>query len=438
MSFLPSRLLLLCLAGLVPLSMWAAASAEATLLVAVAALALLGTFLWQGVFWLNPRDVEIERQLPLVLSVGERAEVLLKLRNRGSRSLAICLADGCPAQLAAGAESISTSLGPFETITLRYPILPAERGVHSFLPLHLRMRTRAGLAERCVSLKVIGEARVHPNLRNVRRYQLKARRALLRQPGARRTRLQAAQGDFERLRDFVTGDDVRHLDWKATARLGRPITRVFQMERSQTVLILVDGTRLMAGRAGDLTKMDYAVNAALMLSHVGLARGDRVGVAVFDQSLRAYLPPRAGSAQFGRVVDLLFDQQATRTLPRYREAARQIVGNNRRRSLLVWITDLMDGDQGQELLAAVKSLRNRHLSLVVAVTAPTITRLAGCVPDDPKALFGATAAGEMLAERDVLVRRLRLAGAEVVSSVPEDISDALVTQYLDLKERGRL
>jgi uncharacterized protein (DUF58 family) len=231
---------------------------------------------------------------------------------------------------------------------------------------------------------------------------------------------------------------VRHLDWKATARLHRPITRIFQAERSQTLLILVDGTRLMAGRAGELTKMDYAVNAALMLAHVGLSRGDRVGVAVFDQGLRNYLPPRSGHAQFSRVLNLLFDQQATRSFPRYREAARQLVRDNRRRSLLVWITDLVDGEQGQELVSALRSLRRRHLSLVVALTDPALAELAQHVPANPRDLFAVTAATEVLSDRDALVGRLCAEGAEIVSRVPDRIGPALVEQYLDIKQRGRL
>jgi len=383
-------------------------------------------------------DVEVRREMPLALSVGERAEISLRIRNRSKKTVLVGVADGCPVQLGPVDERLSVTLLAHEEQTIRYQVCPSERGVHSFCELNLWLRTPVGLAERSVVLDLGGEARVHPNLRDIGRYQLRARRDLLRLGGARRTRILARQGDFERLRDFVTGDDVRHLDWKATARLHRPITRIFQAERSQTLLILVDGTRLMAGRAGELTKMDYAVNAALMLAHVGLSRGDRVGVAVFDQGLRSYLPPRSGHAQFSRVLNLLFDQQATPSFPRYREAARQLVRDNRRRSLLVWITDLVDGEQGQELLSALRSLRRRHLSLVVALTDPDIARLAKHVPATRSDLFAAAAATEVLADRDALVGSLRAEGAEIVSRVPDRIGSALVEQYLDIKQRGRL
>jgi len=415
-------------------SLWPGGSLLVTSLTAT----LLGTFLWQGLRGARAEDIEVRRELPLALSVGEYGEIALLVRNRSGGPLHVQVADGCPVQLGPLDERLSAIVAANEEQRLSYRVSPSERGVHLFRELHLWFRSPAGLAERSCRFNLGGEARVHPNLRNLRRYELRARRDLLRLGGARRARLLGRQGDFERLRDFVTGDDVRHLDWKATARLRRPITRLFQTERSQTLLVLVDGTRLMAGQAGELTKMDYAVNAALMLAHVGLSRGDRVGVAVFDQGLRSYLPPRSGHAQFGRVLDLLFDQQATRSFPRYREAARQLVRDNRRRSLLVWITDLVDGEQGQELVTALRSLRRRHLSVVVALSDPALGELAQRVPVDGRDLFAATAATEMLSERDALVGRLRAEGAEIVSKVPQKIGEALVEQYLDLKQRGRL
>jgi len=408
------------------------------LLIQAVALSLLGVFFWQGLRGIRPEDVEVRRELPLALSVGERGEILLLVRNISGEPLHVRVADGCPAQLGPADEILSAVVAAHAEQRLSYQVRPSVRGAHRFRELHLWLRSTYGLAERSCRLDLGGEARVHPNLRNLRRYQLRARRDLLRLGGARRTRLLGRQGDFERLRDFVTGDDVRHLDWKATARLQRPITRLFQTERSQTLLVLVDGTRLMAGRAGELTKMDYAVNAALMLAHVGLSRGDRVGVAVFDQGLRSYLPPRSGHAQFGRVLDLLFDQQATRSFPRYREAARQLVRDNRRRSLLVWITDLVDGEQGHELVTALRSLRRRHLNLVVSLRDPVLDKLAGSVPVDGRGLFAAAAASEMLSDREALVGRLRAEGAEIVSKMPQKVGEALVEQYLDLKQRGRL
>jgi len=437
-AFLPSRRLMLAVLILVPLAVLAAPAPAVAFGVVGVTLLLVAGFAVDGLRHPGTGLLEVERELPRTLSVGEEATVLLKLRNCGEVPLLARIADGCPPSLSPDEEVLEVELPPHTWVERSYGVRPLSRGAFPFGPLQVRLKRRMGLAEHQLSLELGGEARVHPNLRNLARWELRARRDLLHLGGARRTRILGREGDFERLRDFVTGDDIRHVDWKATARLRRPITRVYQAEKAQNLLILVDATRLMAARAAGLTKLDFAVNAALMLAFVGLMRGDRVGVAVFDDSVRAYVPPQLGHAQFGRILDLLFDQQPTRSFPRYREAARAIARDHRRRSLVVWLTDLLDGEQGRELLAALRALRGRHLSLVVAMDDPDVHALADSAPVDRQALFVRVGAAELLDERAALVRRLVAEGAHVVDRRPEEVTAALVDHYLDLKLRGAL
>ncbi len=403
-----------------------------------AAAVLVFAFLLDGLRHRAERFVSVERELPRSLSVGEPAVIRLRFRNHGGVPLELSVADGCPAALGPDPEIVELTVPPHGVAYAEYDVCPTLRGVLPFGPTEVRVRRAAGLAEHHVAADLNDDARVHPNLKNLARYELRSRRDLLHTGGARRTRILGRDGDFERLRDFVAGDDIRHVDWKATARLRRPITRVYQAERAQNLLLLIDATRLMATRAAGLAKLDFAVNAALMLAFVALTRGDRVGVAVFDHGVRAYLPPQAGHAQFGRVLDLLFDQQPVRMFPRYREAARAISAHNRRRSLVVWLTDLLDGEQGQELLGALRALRRRHLSLVVAMDDPDVHALAATPPEDAKSLYTAVAAAELLDERRALIRRLLAEGAHVVDRRPEEITAAVVDRYLELKQRGAL
>ena len=435
---MPARRTLVAALGLVPLAVLCAPVPATGFAFVGGAGVLLLLFLFDGLRYRAETFLEIERELPRTLSVGERAQVRLRVRNHASVPLELTIADGCAAALGPEEETLELTVPAHGVEHVEYTVLPGARGIHPFEPLEVRIRRPRGLAEHQAAFDLAGEARVHPNLRNLARYELRARRDLLQAGGARRTRILGRDGDFERLRDFVSGDDIRHVDWKATARLRRPITRVYQAERAQNLIILIDATRLMAARAAGLAKLDFAVNAALMLSFVALTRGDRVGVAVFDHGIRSYLAPQAGSSQFGRILDLLFDQQPVRQFPRYREAARAVVAHNRRRSLVVWLTDLLDGEQGRELLGALRALRRRHLSLVVAMDDPDVHTLAATWPKDTQALFTAVAAAEILDERAALIRRLHAEGAHVVDQRPEDITAAVVDRYLELKQRGAL
>ena len=437
-AFVPAPRGLLFGAALLPVAIVAAPVPAAAWVVLLAAVGLCLVVIAQGLRHPGPDAVDVERLLPRSLSVGEVATIQLRVRNRTDRTVHLRLADGCPADLRPDAERIDLELAAFAEEIVSYSVEPTARGAFDFAPLELRLRGGLGLVEYRLRYEAPAEARVHPNLRNLARYDLRARRDLLHQGGARRTRILGRDGDFERLREFVPGDDLRHIDWRATARLRSPVTRVYQAERSQNLLILVDGTRLMAARAGDLTKMDYAVNAALMLAWVGLTRGDKVGVAVFDDGMRAYLPPQGGTRQFGRVLDLLFDQQPALRFPRYREAARVLTARNRRRSLVVWLTDLLDGEQGRELLGALRALRRRHLSLVVAMDDPDVHALADQEVTDEPALFQRAGAHELLDERSALIRKLHAEGAQVLDKRPDEITASLVDRYLELKQRGAL
>jgi len=236
----------------------------------------------------------------------------------------------------------------------------------------------------------------------------------------------------------VAGDDLRHVDWKATARLQKPITRLYRAEKAQTLMILVDGSRLMASATAGQTKMDLAVEAALHLAWAGLSRGDRVGVTVFDDGVRSRVPARAGMAQFGRILDSLYAQQPKLRVPRYRRAARDLLLHQRRRSLVVWITDLLDVEQGEELLSALKALRGRHLSLVVAQDDPGAHRLANADPSLPAGFFGRAVAAEALSDREALVGDLCRSGARVVTSGAARLSTAAVDEYLEVKQNGHL
>ncbi len=255
-GFVPAPRGLLFAAALLPVAIVAAPVPAAAWVVLLAALGLAGLVIVQGLRHPGTEAVSVERLLPRALSVGEAATVRLRVRNRTGQAVSVHLADGCPADLRPDRERIELDLPAFGEEVVTYGVEPTSRGAFGFAPLEVRLRGGLGLVDYRLSCALDAEARVHPNLRNLARYDLRARRDLLHQGGARRTRILGRDGDFERLRDFVPGDDLRHIDWRATARLRSPVTRVYQAERSQNLLILVDGTRLMAARAGDLTKMD--------------------------------------------------------------------------------------------------------------------------------------------------------------------------------------
>ncbi len=436
--FLPSVRLLVGFALILPAAILAApaGAVAASAVVLVGAGGLLVLLVVDGLRGPKPDALELERRLPRRLEVGEAARVHLVLRNRGSETWVVRLTDGCPDSLDATEAVVEATLPPGSDTEASYPVTPTARGRFVFEPAHLRLRRPNGLAEHVRELGPRQEARVLPTLRVLARHRLRARRDLMNLGGARRTRVLGRDGDFDRLRDFVPGDDIRHVDWKATARAGRPISRAWRAEKGQNLVVLIDGTRLMATQSAGTTKLDQALQAGLTLAWAGLAAGDRVAAGVFDDGMRTWVPPVAGLPRFGRILDSIYDAEAVQRFPRYQEAARHLLRLLHRRSLVVWITDLLDADQGQELVAAMRVLRRRHLSLVVALDDPEIRALAAAEPQDRTGLFVRVGATEMLDERQLLLRRLQGEGTHVLDVAADAVAPELVDRYLDIKMRG--
>jgi uncharacterized protein (DUF58 family) len=243
---------------------------------------------------------------------------------------------------------------------------------------------------------------------------------------------------FAGLREYAVGDDPRRIDWKATARRDALITREFTAEQGQTVMIAVDAGRLMTQLVdGDVARFEYALSSALVLADVAAESGDQVGLIVFDDEVRAYVPPAKGAVALQRLRDALVPVQATMTEPDYAAAFRTLATRHRRRSLLVIFTDVIDARASQSLIAHTTRGAARHLPLVVAlrndalVAAARVRESAGA-----RALYESAAAEELLGAREDALGRMRQAGVSVVDVSPRAMTAAVVNRYLELKARG--
>ena len=180
--------------------------------------------------------------------------------------------------------------------------------------------------------------------------------AIVTRPGLRRMRVRGQGREFESLREFVVGDEIRHISWAATARRGKVITRQYTVERSQNIVVLLDTGRLMTARIGKLSKLDHAVNATLSIGYVAAAGGDNVGLVAFSRRVVSYLPPRRGRDQINRLMEALYSLEPQMIEPSYKRAFSFFGANCKRRSLVVILTDLVDRDDRRSCLLTQRSL----------------------------------------------------------------------------------
>ena len=218
--------------------------------------------------------------------------------------------------------------------------------------------------------------KVYPNLLDVRRYEMLARRGRLFELGLKNARRLGTGTEFERLREYMPGDDYRQVAWAATARRGKPIVVEYETERSQPIILLLDAGRLMSAPVGDLAKLDYAINTCLLLAFVATLKGDRVGLLVFADRILGYYPPRRGRAQFLSLLEALYNVQAQPVESDYAQAVEYLTRRHPRRSLDIVFTDLLDRSAGTGLVPYISRLAPRHLPMLVAVGDPAVTQRA--------------------------------------------------------------
>ncbi len=288
------------------------------------------------------------------------------------------------------------------------------------------------------SIPAAQHVKVYPNLHEARKYELQAQRNRLLQAGLRRVRMRGQGREFESLRDYVTGDELRHVAWATTARRGRLTTKQYQVERNQSIVVMLDAGRLMTSRIDKLAKLDHAINAALAIGYVATSGGDNLGLLVFNRQVTTYLPPQRGHAQMGALLEALYNVKAQMIEPSYARAFQYLAKHCKRRSLVIILTDLVDREASAELLTYTETLLPRHLPLIVTIGDNDLRALVAQTPHTAKDVYQQSVAEELLQQREEALARITELGGLALDVPAGSLSLQLVNKYLEVKERGLL
>jgi uncharacterized protein (DUF58 family) len=377
--------------------------------------------------------LRIDRVCNDLLSVGVANRVNLTVAGRSAGATAIVRERVPP-----GMHPSNTTWNVRLPAGVEYAVTPVARGDFSLGPAVVRATGPWGLGWRQTTVAAQRTVRVDPNLAAIDVYEALARRGQLAEIGLRTMRLRTEGSEFERVREAFPDDPLRAINWRATARTGRLMATELIPERAQPLVICLDHGRLMGIGAGELTKLDHAINAALLLVHVALRSGDRAGMLAFSDTVTATLPPRAGTAQLRRFLDATRPIVPGETEADYDDALAFFSRWQRRRTLVVIFTDVLDPDQGKALIRQCVRLRRRHLPLVVTVRDPALDDAANAAPRTGDDAYARAVAGGLIADRDDTLRILRSSGVETIDADARTLSPRVVNRYLDLKRRARL
>ena len=384
------------------------------------------------------KAVAVFRDAPPAFSVGRAAEVTYRWVNGTTRTARLGLREVRPDLLGGTQVARRISVPRLGEARETVPVVPVRRGreqggafvVDAFGPL--------GLGRRRSTLPLPWDAAVYPPLVPVRLRAAVAQARRRREPGITPLRQLGEGRLFESLREWVPGDDLRHIDWKATARRRKVITRQYEAERRQHVLLVLDTGRLLTADIAGVSRLDYVVQAALELAYAAVQHDDNVGVMSFADGVQHFVAPQRGRVALKRVLDVLAVVEPTLVEPDYPGAFRYLAARNRKRALTVLFTDVIDRFASDALVANIASLRPRHLPLAVTLKNPELEHAAALRPAVAHDAFRKAAAEELLGAREQALGHMRRAGVLVLDVPPDRAAQAVVAKYLELKRRGRL
>jgi uncharacterized protein (DUF58 family) len=418
-----------------------------------------GMLIWDGLIVLaalldgmrlpRPELLTAERSWNNAPALDSETEIELTIENRGRVIVECRVEDDLPAALAPEPVKARLTVFPRVPARVRYRIQPRERGDWETGLVYVRYRSPLGLAERWAQAPLKQSVRIYPALKTSEQQSIFLARSRQIELELRQSRLRGLGRDFESLREYRDGDDLRDVCWTATARRGGLITRQYQTERSQPVWIVLDCGRLMRSRDLQSTtaldenhpqpahsKLDHACSTAVALAQLALYSGDRVGLLAYGQNVRQRLLPGRGAGHLRQIIELLAQVRAETSEADHLRATAVLNRLQPRRSLILWITDLAETAMRPEVIDGAAQLLRRHVLLFVAMAQPEVERVASARPRTVEQMFRATAAQEMAGRREVLLARLREQGALTLDLAPDALTSAVLNQYLTVKERA--
>lgn len=387
-------------------------------------------------FATSRRTIEAVRKLEGVLSLGAENPLKLEMRLFGG-PVDLELKDDLPLHFEAVGPAPRVRLKDGAWQTVEYRVRPMRRGQYAIGPLHGRYRSTLGLWTRRITWPLVEPARVYPNLLAARQWEIAMRQGRHLE-GLKRARLRGAGTEFESLREYQEGDEYRAINWSATARRGNLVTNLYQTDRSQPIMLVIDTGRMMIPQVKGLAKLDHALNAALLLATVAAERGDQTGLMLFGDDVKAFVPPRKGRGQVMAMVETLYAVAPEQVEPDYSRMIGWLRAKHKKRSLLVFFTDLVDPEINKGLINHLSALAAHHVVLLVCLSDPALLALSNSLPTDSREVYQKASALEVLAQRAETRAKLQSRGVMVIDVPPEEFSAAVVNQYLQIKEQGRL
>lgn len=317
-----------------------------------------------------------------------------------------------------------------------YKIVPQKRGIYEFSHVAYRITGKLGLIKKRYGIEVPGSYKVYPNMKNLKRYKLKMLNSKMINQGNKKIRSLGEGREFESLREYVSGDQYRKINWKATAREGVPIVNQFDVEKNQNVYTMIDCGHPMSYSIKGYSKLEMALNSALLLMDIANSKGDKSGVLTFNQKVDNFIGAGKGSGHRQRLMDALYGIESSREVSNYEEAFLFFKSKEKRRSLICIYTDFDTFQEGEYMLNKISILSKRNIVLVILMKDSKIHEFKKNKVKSSRDMFIKGTALEFLNEREKTIKKLNSRGVMCIESSVENINTDVINKYISIKNKG--
>jgi uncharacterized protein (DUF58 family) len=381
--------------------------------------------------------IEIKRDLPGSIPLGVSRHVDLRIHNHSNKSLVLEIFDHFPKEIQSEGLPIKLNVQKQLYADFKYKIIANKRGKLIFPKVQVKLQSVLKLWRRSIDFPVQSETNVYPNFAAISHYALLATDNNLSQLGIIKKRRRGEGQDFHQLREYREGDALRQIDWKATSRIQKLISREYQDERDQEIIFMLDCGHRMMAKDDELSHFDHTLNALLLLSYVALRQGDAVGLSTFSGDENRWISPRKGQHTVQNILNTVYDLQPSSTSPDYSKAATDLLIRHKKRALVIILTNTRDEDS-DDLLPAIKLLKKRHLVLLASLREASIENTLNKAIEDHQDALNNAATQHYLQQRKITFEQLISSGINTIDVSPEKLTVELINTYLGIKSSGTL
>jgi uncharacterized protein (DUF58 family) len=381
-------------------------------------------------------SINAERQVPEKLSNGDENEIGINIQNSYLFPVGVKIMDEIPHQFQKRDFGIYTTLGKGKKKVFKYNLKPTERGVYSFGNLNVFANSPIGFISKKYTFGNEQQVPVYPSFLQLRKYDLMAFTNKLFEYGLKKIRRIGHTMEFEQIKDYVLGDDIRNINWKATAKKGGLMVNQYQDEKSQPIYSAIDKGRVMKMPFNGLSLLDYAINATLVISHIAIKKQDKAGMFAFSRKIENRVVAERRSSQMNLILETLYNLDTNFAESDYSRLYADIKRNITHRSLLLLYTNFETLDALERQLPYLQAIAKQHLLVVIFFENTELLKFTDEKAETIQQIFEKTIAEKFVYEKKLIVNELRKYGIQTILTKPEQLTINTINKYLEIKARG--